>query len=104
MEGDKYETEAKIHAIIAMGDVSLASNQNFVQYLSSTMNSFMNASHKSVNKGADEDQEAMIMKLRSSLIESYIAILHGMNPDKEEQEKKKIPVLISPAVVDQHAM
>lgn len=29
MSGEQYETEAKIHAIIAMGDACLASEQNF---------------------------------------------------------------------------
>ena len=44
MSNEQYETEAKLHAIIAMGDACLASEQNFAKYLSSTMDSFTNAS------------------------------------------------------------
>lgn len=55
MSGEQYETEAKIHAIIAMGDACLASEQNFAQFLPNTMIAFALASQQSVNKGKDED-------------------------------------------------
>lgn len=45
MSGDQYETQAKLHAIIAMGDACLASEQNFANYLQATMGSFATASH-----------------------------------------------------------
>jgi hypothetical protein len=41
---DKYETESKMTAIIAMGDTCLASEQNFANFLSETMSSFVTAS------------------------------------------------------------
>jgi hypothetical protein len=34
----------------------------------------------SMVKGKDEDEEELIMRLRSSLIDGYISILHGMSP------------------------
>ena len=68
-----------------MGDLCLASEQNFAQDLPKTMIAFDNASQQSINKGVDEDMEAIIMKLRTALIDGYLSILHGMNPDKEKQ-------------------
>ena len=68
-----------------MGDACLASEQNFAQYLPKTMIAFANASQQSINKGVDEDMEAIIMKLRTALIDGYISILHGMNSDREKQ-------------------
>ena len=44
MAGEQYETQAKLHAIIAMGDACLASEQNFANFLPATMNSFVTAS------------------------------------------------------------
>jgi hypothetical protein len=55
MSGDHYETEAKLHAIVAMGDACLASEQNFAKFLPQTMQSFQNASMASVHRGTDED-------------------------------------------------
>ena len=91
MGSNEYETEAKIHAITAMGDACLASEQNFANYLQSTMKSFEHASRMSVNKGRDEDEELVLSKLRSSLVDAYISILHGMNPDKDKPELAIIP-------------
>lgn len=93
MSGENYETEAKIHAIIAMGDACLASEQNFANYLPKTMTAFMNASHASIQRGVDEDQEALLMKLRTALIDGYISIIHGMNPEKDENGQPKNIVL-----------
>jgi len=64
-----------------MGDACLASEQNFANFLPATMHAFANASYASIQKGVDEDQEALMMQLRTSLIDGYISILHGMNPD-----------------------
>lgn len=38
------------------------------------------------------------MNLRTSLIEGYISILHGMNPDKEKE------VVINQTEIESHAM
>lgn len=64
------------------------------------MIAFTLASQQSVNKGKDEDQEALIMKLRTALIDGYISILHGMNPDKDSQANQ----VISQADIEKHAM
>lgn len=54
----KFEPEAKVHAIIAIGDACLASEQNCYNYLGSTMHAFKEASMQSVKKGIDEDIES----------------------------------------------
>ena len=74
-----------------MGDACLASEQNFANYLQSTMKSFEHASRMSVAKGRDEDEELVLSKLRSSLVDAYISILHGMNPDKDKPDLAIIP-------------
>jgi hypothetical protein len=82
-----------------MGDACLASEQNFANYLNGTMQAFQAASMQSVQKGTDEDNEKDIMKLREALIDAFISILHGMNPDPEHKK----PVVIPQATIDNHA-
>jgi hypothetical protein len=62
-----------------------------VNYLNVTMQSFEEVSKMSVHKGADEEFEQQVMRVREALIEGYISILHGMNPDPENKKPRIIP-------------
>ena len=62
------------------------------------MEAFQSAAMLSVQKGADDDIENDLMKIREALIESYVAVLHGMNPDPEHKK----PAIISQEEIDRH--
>ena len=58
---DDYSTETKLNAIIAVGDMCLAAEDEFIVYLDSTMqclNSAANMSVQSDSAPTDEDQLA----------------------------------------------
>ena len=79
LENEQFETEAKLHAIIAFGDLALAAGpQHFNAYLPDTKQSFMMASHLSMEAGSNQEEKELLEELRERLINSYISILHGL--------------------------
>ena len=79
LENEQFETEAKLHAIIAFGDLALAAGpQHFNAYLPDTKQSFMMASQLSMEAGTNQEEKELLEELRETLINSYISILHGL--------------------------
>ena len=77
-----FDSEAKLIAIIAFGDICLASGAHeFLRYLPETQTSFTSASVMSLNKGSSHDEIDLLERLRIALIDAYISILHGLYPD-----------------------
>lgn len=76
---NQVNIEVKLHAIIAIGDVCLASDggSNF-PLLQSVMESLNAAAQKSLNKGANEEEMNVFSRLRENIVSSYASVLHGM--------------------------
>ena len=81
LQGDSFEPGAKLTAIIAIGDVCLASETHFIAYSQQVLSSFRGASHMSLQPSDDEDNRALLEQLRIALLDGYISILHGLQPD-----------------------
>lgn len=75
---DTLETAAKFHAIVAIGDIALASEQEFFNYLPQLMEAFLTASKASLATSTDESVNENLKNLRESLIDGYISVVHGM--------------------------
>lgn len=78
-----FESDAKLVAITAFGDLSLAAGaSNFYAYLDPTMTAFHQANKLSLGTGKSTDEIDLLGRLRIALIDAYISILHGLWPDE----------------------
>jgi hypothetical protein len=88
MSKSEYQTETKLFAITAVGDICLAVEDQFHSYLESTMeclNSAAMMSLQPVNE-RDEDMKELITNLKAAIIDSYISIAHGMHGLHDNQD------------------
>lgn len=76
-KGD-YSTETKLHAMIAVGDICLAIEENFQDYLDETMKCLFSACQITVQPPQNFETDENINKLRDSIIEAFMSIVHGM--------------------------
>jgi hypothetical protein len=77
---EEYTIDTKNHAMIAVGDICLAIEENFQQYMSNTMNSLYGACQITVTPAQHFESEESMNKLRDSIIDAFISIIHGMQP------------------------
>lgn len=75
----EYSTETKLHAMIAVGDICLAIEENFQQYLDETMKCLFSACEITLQPQNFESDD-LINRLRDSIIDAFISIIHGMHP------------------------
>ena len=61
----------KLHAIIAVGDVCLASEETILQNLPSIMDSLISAAKMSLNLGTDDDEQRNYAELRAHILACY---------------------------------
>lgn len=79
LTGDEFQTDAKLVAIVALGDICLQSDVSFLMgHIKSIISELTSAAQMSLNLGQDEDQVAIFSSLRTSIIECYNSILHGL--------------------------
>ena len=78
LNGDQFESETKLFAITAIGDLCMATGAQFMNYLQATFSSLMEASKTSLNKSDDPEENLIFTKLREALIEAYLSLLHGI--------------------------
>ena len=64
LQGAQFETDAKLAAIIAIGDICLASGGAFTEYAGNALNSFKGACVSSLQVSDDEDDNAIFQQLR----------------------------------------
>ena len=82
LEDNTFDSEVKLIAIIAFGDICLAAGpRNFQQYLPQTQQSLAQACSLSLGKGATPEEVDLLERLRIALVDAYISILHGLAPD-----------------------
>ena len=81
LKDDSLDPHAKLGAIIAIGDVCLATGGTFTPYAQSALDSFKSASFMSLQVGGDEDDRVVLEQLRQALLDGYISILHGLRDD-----------------------
>lgn len=67
----------KLHAIIAIGDVCLASEESIMSNLGMIIDSLISAASMSLNKGQDEDEQRNYSELRSHIVAAYQSVLHS---------------------------
>lgn len=78
LQGEDYSTDTKLHAIIAVGDICLAIEENFQQYIEETMKCLFSACQLTVNPPQNFESEESIIKLRDAILDAFISIVHGM--------------------------
>lgn len=82
---NEFESEAKLLAITAFGDLSLAAGAiNFYSYLEQTKTAFFEAAQMSLNKGNNPEEIDLFERLRVAIIDAYISILHGLYPEENQ--------------------
>ncbi len=79
LDSNDFETETKINALIAVGDLCLAISEGFLQFLSPTMSTLMSAAEMTL-KSTNFDSNELTSRLRDAIIDAFISILHGMQP------------------------
>ena len=75
----EYSTETKLPAMIAIGDICLAIEEHFQSHLDDTMKCLLSACNITISPQNFESQD-LINKLRDSIIDAFISIVHGMQP------------------------
>jgi len=78
-----YEPDAKLRAIVALGDLNLACENKFMSYFESVFNSFLQASQFSLKKPDHEEEAQVLIQLKEALLEGYVSILYGVNSDRD---------------------
>lgn len=66
--------------MIAVGDLCLAIEENFQQYLDETMKCLFAACQITLQPPQNFESQETINKLRDSIIDAFISIIHGMQP------------------------
>lgn len=78
---NRYSTDTKLHAMIAVGDICLAIEGNFSKYLDDTMKSLFTACKLNLDAVPQTPEDNDISnKLRDSILDAFISIIHGMPP------------------------
>lgn len=77
---NNYNTEIKLAAIIAVGDVCLASDNDFASYVDATMDCLFTAGQMAMTplEGLEEENKQLLVSLRKSILEAFVAIVHGI--------------------------
>jgi hypothetical protein len=78
LNNTEFCIETKIPAIIAVGDMCLAIEEDFSTYLDETMNCLFIACQQTLNPPQNLESEESIVKLRDSIIDAFISIVHGI--------------------------
>ena len=78
LTGEDYSTDTKLHAMIAVGDICLAIEEQFQQYIEETMTCLFGACQLTVTPPKNFESDESIIKLRDSIIDAFISIVHGM--------------------------
>jgi hypothetical protein len=66
--------------MIAVGDLCLATEENFAPHLDSTMGCLFSACSITVQPPVNFESDESIQKLRDALIDAFISIIHGIQP------------------------
>ena len=80
---NSYESEAKLRSIVALGDLSLAGEKQFMNHFESVFESLLQAAMYSLKKPDNEEEGVVLTQLKEALLEGYVAILYGMNCDRD---------------------
>ena len=80
LQKSEFSIDTKINAMVAVGDLCLATEENFGPYLDNTMTCLFSACTITVQPPNNFESDESIQKLRDALIDAFISIIHGMRP------------------------
>lgn len=86
LKSQTLQLETKLHAMIAMGDLCLAIEEQFRPYLDESMACLFMAAESSLVPTQNPDDEETQCKLRDAIIDAFISIIHGMQPLAESDQ------------------
>lgn len=80
LRDNSFQPEDKLTAIIAVGDVCLASEHHFEPYIEATMDCLFSAAGMALQniQGISDEEKATIIGLRKSIVEAFVAVVHGI--------------------------
>jgi importin subunit beta-1 len=78
LKSEDYTTDTKLHAMIAVGDICLATEEQFLQYIAETMQCLFSACTLTMQPPQNFESAESIIKLRDAIIDAFISIVHGM--------------------------
>jgi len=78
LKGNEYESETKVHAIIAIGDICLAIQEDFAVFIDDSMVCLQSASKVTLAPPNFENNE-LLTKLRDAILDAFMSILHGFH-------------------------
>ena len=79
LQSADYTTETKLHAMIAVGDICLAVEEQFQQYIEETMKCLFSACQVTISPPQNFESEESITKLRDAILDAFVSIIHGMH-------------------------
>lgn len=75
----KFSSETKLHAMIAVGDICLAIEEDFLEHFDKTMDCLFSAVNITIQPTNFENEDLM-GRLRDAIIDAFISVIHGMHP------------------------
>ena len=77
LSNPQTQSDTKFTSIVAIGDLLMQYPEQSAPYIESVMSTFEVAGNASVACSSDPEEEALLSRLRESIVEAYITILHG---------------------------
>eukprot|EP00904_Undaria_pinnatifida_P013666 jgi/Undpi1/942/HiC_scaffold_10.g04406.m1 len=94
LEGASINRDVKPVVLACLGDIALAIQGEFRQYLETTMNMLAQAQGVcGSTNGQDEDMVDYINVLRESVLEAYSGIVQGLNEENNNHTNELLPFL-----------
>lgn len=86
---ENFGADTKLHAMVAVGDICLAIEEQFDDYLDKTMDCLFSACNLTVAPPQNFESAETINKLRDSIIDAFISIIHGMQTAQKSSQNER---------------
>ena len=86
---ENFSADTKLHAMVAVGDICLAIEEQFDTYLDKTMTCLFSACTLTLNPPQNFESNETIIKLRDSIIDAFISIIHGMQTSQKGPQNER---------------
>ena len=85
LSSPETQSDTKFTSIVAIGDLLMQYPEQSAPHIELVMSTFETASKASVASTSDPEEAALFAKLRESIVDAYITILHGQNEQADGQ-------------------